>query len=223
MGMDWADFTSLFNFVAIWIQPIFWMFFFYSKTKKFDRIAKIAMPTTAIFLAVLYALKFFFPEVDGIYNTYPMFSLYSLYIVLGFSFATYLMASKQWKFPQAISISTLVTFIGGFYWQSPYLVSNAFILGFQLDWVLHLTGLMFVWFVANTTGWKTDKASLSAVALGFVITIVFMLGWYIPPNSPAHDSYKIWNSPYYMLDRAVCTVIAFLAIKKTAPFWRKRK
>jgi hypothetical protein len=219
--MNENDIISLFGFALIWVLPLFWMFFFYSKTIKLDRFAKIAMPIIMIWLVLIYLSKYFIPIINDAYVRYPMLTLNSFYIELGFMFAIYLMLFRKWHFPQAISISGLIVAIGSFYWQAPYLISNAFITGFQLDWILHITGLMFLWYIAKTTKWKTDKWTLLMVALGFAITIMFILGWYIPPTIRANE--VVWNSAYYMFDRAICTIIAFLAIKKDAPVWRKVK
>jgi hypothetical protein len=219
--MNTSDFYSLLDFTMVWLQPIFWMYFFYFKSKKLNNLMVVLMPVAIMLLGISYLLKGMIPFLNNVIQANPIITLFMFYIGVGFVFALYLMVVKKWDFPQAIAISVLVVFIGSHYWEVPYLITNAFILGFQLDWVLHLVSLMFVWFILKTTGWKTDKKSLGLIVLGLVIATLFMLGWYIPPSANANET--VWNTPYYMLDRLICTVIVFLAIKKDAPVWRKKK
>ena len=223
--MNNADYVSIFDFLLIWFQPIIWMYFFYFKTTKLDRLAGFGMPTVILFVMFGYLLRFIIPSLDFLFADNPIFNLFVFYIILGLSFASYLMLIRNWHFPQAISISGLIVFIGSFYWESPYLITNAFLIGFELDWFLHIMGLFVVWFIASSIGWKTDRRSLLIVALGFVIATLFMLGWYVPSSLTltAREWASIWNSPYYMADRAICTIIAFSAIKMKAPVWRKKK
>lgn len=222
--MTFQDIMSIINFILIFFQPILWMYFFHYKSAKLDKLTSILMPVAMAVAPFIYYILLNLKisiDYDPTGRMLDPIKLFVVYLELGFAFTLYLMLKKRWNFPQAASISVLLVFIGSYYWESPYLISNAFILGFEMDWFLHLLGLMFVWFIKDTVGWKTDKWTLIMVGLGFVSATIFMLGWYIPPDTQAFGD--VWNSPYYLADRIICTTIAFLAIKKEPVVWRKKK
>lgn len=206
-------FYNIYPFVLLWVQPIWWMFFFHNKRTDLDKY----FSKFAIGLALLGSVLYLIPITRAfVFSTKPVVSLMVFYTTIGLVFTHILMFRYKWHLPQAMSMSALIVFIGSFYWESPYLIRNAFLLGPELDWVLHITGLMFFWYIKDTVGWKKDPITLVLVVFGFFMATVFMKFGPLPSPDPT-KAYIVWNSPYYLSDRLICTVIAFFAIKKKVP------
>jgi len=208
--MNTEDIRSLFFFTIFWVQPIWWMLFFHNRTKRLDSLSSILM----VAITGLFIFLYYVPSGQQLLEQFASSRLIFVYLTIGLLMSNVL-ERRGWHFPQAISISALVVFIGSFYWESPFLIKNALTTGFQSDWLLHITGLFMVWFIKDSIGWKTDKFSLGLVIVGFISATVFMLFWPVPLGVVGSD---IWNSTYFMIDRMICTVITFLVIKKDIPF-----
>lgn len=193
-------------FIVIWIQPIFWMVLFNFKTDKLDRLFK----PFAICLVVVVIAGFASSVNVPIRSIYTTVRLMLLYSILGCVFTWYLMDTKKWHLPQALSISALAVFIGSFYWETPYLIRNAILTGFEWDWLLHIMVVFLVWYIRDSVGWCPDRRKLVYLtSIGLVISMIVMIIDPIPPGATAN-----WNAPHYLLNRAVCSIIIFILINK---------
>lgn len=214
------DRTSFF-FIIIWIQPIFWMVLFNFKTDKLDRLFKplvICLVATVVIIEANPSLR------ANVYATLSSFKLMYLYSILGCVFTWYLMDVKKWHLPQALSISALAAFIGSFYWEAPYIIRNAILVGFEWDWLLHIMVIFLVWYIRNSVGWCRDRRKLILLTCGgFVVSIILMILNPVPVYSDksttvvvwdaAHYA-AVWNSAYYLMNRVICTTIIFILINK---------
>lgn len=207
--MTGEDALSLLYFLAIWAQPAAWMFIYYIKSSRFNNAIPTISPTALIIILFMNLHPYFY-ELKTTWEFIPLFSLYG---GLGLIFTNILMVGYKWNAPQAISASALIAFIGSFYWEVPYLVRNAFVTGPQWDWLLHPMFLLYVWFLSVTVGWGR-KHRVTLVASGILISVLFMLNWNIPAGVGGG---AIWNSPYYLLNRAICVGIVFTMINKSKP------
>lgn len=211
-------FIALNYFFIIWLMPIAWMSLFYVKTDRLNSIFTSIYKYVLVFSLFIFVglMEYVVSAFNFIYNSYPTSFLMIFYFVLAMSFTLYLINVNQWNFPQAISISMICAFIGSFYWEIFFLLYNAYTRGFEPEWVLHIMGLMFVWFVHKSVGWKKDIATLFIVSGGFVLAGIFMRFGEIPPPLGI-EQYRIWNSAYYMTIRLICTLISFYAVNKSIP------
>lgn len=197
------------HFAIIWIQPIFWMLFFHYKTKKLD---KLFVPSGISIFILMVAAKLFPPLTAVIFSISESAILLALYITLGYIFTWYLMYIKKWHLPQSLSISALATFIGSFYWEAAYIVRNAILIGFEWDWFLHILVFFYVWYIKDSVGWCPDKKKFIAlICTGHIVSILFMV---FNPVAPGMVAPEMWNSPYYLLNRVICTTIIFILINK---------
>ena len=141
--------------------------------------------------------------------SYPLLMIYSL---MGTALMLYLIKEKHWHYPQASAIGFLTIFIGSFYWEIPYNVRNAFITGFQLDWLLHLMWIFPVWYIYNTVGWIKDYNNLALwLSIGWLLSICVMVFDPIPYGCTEAAR---WNSVLYMFNRIACSLIIFSLINK---------
>jgi len=202
------DETGIF-FIVIWIQPIFWMVLFNFKTDRLDRLFK----PFAICLLITTAAIEFIPSLNTlVYNMFASAKLVFLYSLLGCVFTWYLMNVKEWHLPQALSISALVVNIGSYYWEAPYIIRNAILVGFEWDWFLHVMVIFLVWYVRNSVGWTPNKRKLVYLtSIGLIISTVIMI---IDPIPLGVIVATKWNAPLYLLNRTVCSTIIFVLINK---------
>jgi len=196
-------------FIVVWIQPIFWMVFFNFKTDELDKLFK----PLAICLVAVAAIVELIPSLSAtVYGVFATTRLMFLYSILGCGFTWYLMDIKKWYVPQALSISALAVFIGSFYWEVPYIIRNAILVGFEWDWFLHGMVIFLVWYVKDNVGWCPDKRKLAyLVSVGLIVSVIVML---IDPIAPGALAPTKWNDLHYLLNRAICTVIVFILINK---------
>jgi len=211
-------FIALNYFFIMWLMPVAWMALFSVRTDKLNNIfISIYKYSLVLGLFVFVGLmEYVVSAFNFIYNSYPTSFLMIFYFTLSLTFTLYLIVVKNWNFPQAISISIICAFIGSFYWETPFLLYNAYTRGFEPEWVLHIMGLMFVWFVHKSVGWKKDTTTLFVVFGGFILATIFMIFGEVP--SPLGiEQYRVWNSVYYMTIRLICTLISFYAVNKSIP------
>jgi len=196
-------------FTAVWVQPIFWMLFFHYKTDKLDRLFK----PLAICLFIVIVVIQLTPSLNAlVYGVLVSAGLMFVYSILGCIFTWYLMDTKGWHLPQALSISALAGFIGSFYWEAPYIIRNAILVGFEWDWLLHIMVVFLVWYIKDSVGWCPDRRRLIYLtSIGLIISTVIMILDPIPPGVPLPAR---WNSFHYLLNRVVCTIIIFMLINK---------
>jgi hypothetical protein len=198
-------FFDIFPDFARWYLPVFWMFLFILRTGKYNYIYNILYKLFLPFSIMYWC--FFASTASALY-------LMMFYASLGLTFIYYLINIRKWNFPQAMSIGTICALIGSYYWEFPFLIYNAFTRGFELDWILHLTGLMFFWFVWKSVGWNKDRITLVVVSLGAILAICFMV---FGPITTMETDYVIWNSLHFMTIRFICTLITFYAVNKSIP------
>jgi hypothetical protein len=196
--------ATVYGFV-MWYLPIVWMFLFQLKTSMYN---KFFNPLYKIFLCVFIVYVIFFISPSN--NLYLMM----FYSFLGLTFVYYLVNYRKWNFPEAMSIGTVCTLIGSYYWESPFLVYNAITRGFELDWILHITGLFLFWFIWKSVGWNRDKKTLLVVFSGFILATGFMV---FGPPTGLNSNYVVWNSLHFMTIRLICTLICFYAVNKSIP------
>lgn len=193
----------------MWMQPIFWMLFFHHKTTKLDKFFK---PLVAFIFTSIIIIELIPSLRTTIYSVYPTIILLYLYALFGCIFSAYLMNVKKWHLPQALSISALVVFIGSFYWETPYIIRNAILVGFEWDWFLHIMGFFFVWYIRDSIGWCKNRKKLIVLTLiGLIFSTIIMI---LIPIAPSVVAPKIWNSFPYFLNRIICTTIVFILINK---------
>ncbi len=197
------------HFAIMWMQPIFWMLFFHYKTEKLDKfITLLVVSLVGITVSVE-----FIPSLNTlVYGSYPTAKLLFLYGTLGCMFGWYLVRVKEWHLPQALSISALAVFIGSYYWEAPYIIRNAILVGFEWDWFLHAMVIFLVWYVRDSVGWCPDKRRLIyLVSIGLIVSMIVMIIDPIPPRAGIATK---WNAPHYLLNRVVCSTIIFMLVDK---------
>lgn len=196
-------------FIIIWVQPIFWMVLFNFKTNRLDTLFKPF--AICLFIAVV-AIELISSLSIAVYNIFASTKLMFLYSILGCVFTWYLMEYKGWHFPQALSISALAVHIGSYYWEAPYIIRNAILVGFEWDWVLHAMVIFLALYIRDTVGWCPDKKKLiSLLGIGLIISMIVMI---LAPISPGVGTAVRWNAPLYLLNRVVCSTIIFILINK---------
>ncbi len=196
-------------FIIIWIQPIFWMVLFNFKTDKLDRLFK----PFAICLFIVIAAIELIPSLNTpVYSAFASIKLMFLYSIIGGVFTWYLMDVKKWHLLQALSISALVANIGSFYWEAPYIIRNAILVGFEWDWFLHGMVIFLVWYIKDNVGWCSDRRRLIYLTgLGLLISTAIMI---LDPIAPGVIAPLKWNSFHYLFNRVVCSTIIFILINK---------
>jgi len=196
-------------FIIIWVQPIFWMVLFKFKTNRLDTLFKPF--AICLFIAVV-AIELI-PSLNTIvYNIFASSKLVFLYSILGCVFTWYLMEYREWHFPQALSISALAVHISSYYWEAPYIIRNAILVGFEWDWFLHVMVIFLVWYIKDSVGWCPDRRRLVyLVSIGLIVSTIIMI---LYPIAPGVGASMIWNAPHYLLNRAVCSIIIFMLVNK---------
>ena len=202
------DSAGLF-FIIIWIQPIFWMVFFTFKTDKLDRLFK---PFVICLFTAIVTITFTPSLSTLVYRVYASAKLVFLYSMFGCVFSWYLMNVKEWHLPQALSISALVANIGSYYWEVPYLIRNAILVGFEWDWFLHGMVIFLIWFIKDNVGWCPNRRRLICLTgIGLLISTAIMI---LDPIAPGVSAPMKWNAPHYLFNRVVCSIIVFMLINK---------
>jgi len=205
--------TSLGDFVGlslVWVLPAFWMVLYSVKTKRLDFLVIFQV----LIAAILLVFEVYPPTQNAVVTLFPSWRLLTTYYVLCAVFTWILVVKYGWHYPQAISISALVAFVGSYYWEAPYLIRNAFITGPQWDWGLHLLVIFPIWFLTITVGWTRRLGGYGRWLLflaGLAIAAAFMVFNPVPYGVTSTD---VWDSAYYLADRAIACVIVFLLVNK---------
>jgi len=211
-------FIAINYFFIIWLLPVAWMMLFSVRTSKLNFIFSKIYKAYIVFslFAFLGLMKDIINIFNFMYNAYPTTFLMTFYFNLALAFTFYLINVKSWNFPQAISVSVICALIGSYYWEVPYLIYNALNIGFEFQWILHIMGVMFFWFIWKNVGWKKDTKTIGVVIFGFMLAFAFMyFGGF--PKGHGENHYLIWNSAYYMTIRLICTLISMYAVNKSIP------
>lgn len=219
-GAPLSSFGDFVGLTLVWYQPVFWMMFYHYKSFKGVSASQlnVILPYQSIIAIFLMVGEFISPIRSFFLYLFNSHALLVTYCVLGTAFTWFLMKRKGWNYPQAISIAFLAVFIGSFYWEIPYLVRNAFITGFEWDWLLHILFVFPIWYINKTIGWGgiSKTKMLTLIITGLIISILFMLN-----NPIEHGSTEtiIWDSWYYLLNRVIGTTLIFsLMNKDTVPY-----
>ncbi len=185
------------------------MLFYHYKTDKLDRLFRPFMICLFMIIAAIELV----PSLNTlVYDIFASAKLVFLYSVLGGVFTWYLMDVREWHFPQALSISALVVHIGSYYWEVPYIIRNAILIGFEWDWVLHAMVIFLVWYIKDSVGWCPDRRRIIYLtSIGLIISTIIMILAPVPPGVSAAER---WNAPHYLLNRVICTTIIFILINK---------
>lgn len=191
-----GDFENL----VMWVQPVLWAMLLGVKSRVLDRLLFIGV-TLGLSMGVV---------VMAVWPFQLLF-LFLFFGFLGYGFSLFLWR-RGWRYTEAIAVAALCCFVGGFLWEVPYLIRNAFITGFQWDWLLHLLRLYFVAFLSGY--WLVTKRGVALIAFALLVS-VFAIA--ISPLPPGHatEIYN-WNSPIYMICRLVSTLVVFTLIHRPA-------
>jgi hypothetical protein len=199
---------GIFYFAAFWVQPLIWMPLWFVKTRKLDDFAR-PLTLTGLF-AFLVGISPNPSLPDAIH-------LILFYYALGVGVATYLSVVKEWAYVRALSTAFMVVFAGSFYWEVPYILRNAALVGFEWDWMVHIIGIIPILFIKDYIGWNLNRRNLALVGVGLLISVAVML---VYPIAPGTGTGVEWNSPLYLFNRAACTLILFNAMNRD---WGKLK
>jgi len=190
-----------FFFIANFVSPIYLMLLFRLKTQRLN----LLVPTLFVgsIVAVPLAVYICLTNVIGI-----------LYVVYWYIFVVlaYLLRTS-YDAPQAISVAAMTVFLSSYWWEIPWLVRNAWITGFEWDWLLHALGLFYLWFLHEAVGFRKNLDAVVALLVSLSISTLYMVLVNIPLG--VHDPY-VWNSVGFMEIRilSALTVLYSLKVKK---------
>ena len=193
--------------MVIWWAPIFlmWLWFYRESMLGFVKFLPVLVALLMVDAGVIVASVY--PPTQGFFIKNGWVTLFLLYGTLASAFALYL-RTRGWPPIRAIAIGGLSIYVGSYYWEVPYILRNAFITGYENDWWFHAWGLVYMLFIAFTVGWRREWWLL---LLGWVVSIAVMT---LVPVAPMGGSTQIWNSPPYLANRIICTLITFALVKK---------
>lgn len=222
------DFDTIYGFIIYSIQfllPVVMIFFYKFKTTKLSKfyimyyIALIIILFTHLSYMVIRRLDF---STFILYSPQTTLYLVTFYGLIGLSFTAYLIMFKNWEFPQAFSIAVLCTAIGTYFWEIPTNIYNLFTVGYEVDIFLPLVGLLFFFFILTTCGWKSDNRTKLVVVSSLIISILFLyFRSPLPPSIGKNLSYY-WNSPYFMTNRFISTMIVIYCVNKNKPMEKSK-
>jgi hypothetical protein len=155
-----------------------------------------------------------------LYSPQTTLYLVTFYGLIGLSFTAYLIMFKNWEFPQAFSIAVLCTAIGTYFWEFPTNIYNLFTVGYEVDIFLPIVGLLFFFFILTTCGWKSDRKTILLFLIGIIISILFLYFRTPVPNNNQNSIY--WNSPYFMTNRFISTLIVIYCVNKNKPMEKSK-
>ena len=130
---------------------------------------------------------------------------------MGFLLIFSLCAFWRWEFPRAVVASSLLVFAGSFYWELPLIIRNAFLVGFEWDWLVHIIGIIPLLFIRDYVGWKLTRRNLALIGAGLLISVIIMVAF---PIAPGTGTGVEWNSAPYLFNRVACTLILFNAMNR---------
>lgn len=189
------DVIGLYNIAFACTMPLYFV-----GTKKLNFLV---YPITAF--PVVLGAAFYFHLLDFI----PSQHLIMAYTLIGTIFIYTLVVRRKWDITQAIPITMILVMAGSLYWEIPYHIRNAFLVGFEWDWILHASSLISVFallFFIGLSPASSTRNKLLLLTLGFAVSIVMIIYYPVPPKVGSED---IWDSPQYLLNRIIDTAILF--------------
>jgi hypothetical protein len=220
--MDIIDFLAVFMYFVQWIFPAFMFFLYNYKTsifnKAYESIYLCFMLASALFMLSAIYISYTF----NIFTIYPTIYLVIFYGIISITFTYYLIAYRNWDFPQAFAVSIWCTVMGRYFWELPTIIYNLITIGNVVDILFQIIGLLFFFLIYITCGWKKDKKTMFAVLLGFIISILLLYFRSPVPPKINSDIALYWNSPYFMINRFINTVIVLYCVNKSKPMEKSR-
>jgi len=222
--MNVGDLVGFLTYGVQWLFPVVMIFLYGYKTSKLNNFYQIFY---LHLLAVLFVYVIFMfiqhdmPYVFYLFSTYPTTYLMTFYGLICLAFTYYLIVVREWDFPQAFAISVICTSIGTFFWEIPTIIYNLFMVGYEVDIFLQLFVILFFIFVYGTCGWKSDRKTIFVFLFGVVISILFLYFRPIMPQNISNES-LYWNSPYFMINRFINTVIVLYCVSKNKPMEKSK-
>jgi len=186
-------------FILIWVGPGFLMVLFKYDTPKFNGLTKF----------IPLGLMMGIPVAAPLYYSEPMRRLIILYsymfLILSYMIATF----YQFNLVKAVSVGGLICVLSSYLWEVPWLVKNAVVVGWEDDWILHLMGLFYYWYIRDAIGFKKDYPTklMIALFLGFSTWYMFYTG--IGPN--VYDA-MVWNANNFMYLRIASIFVVFQSL-----------
>ncbi len=199
------DVLGVFYFAVFWVQPLIWMPLWFVKTRRLDKFGPYLMMLGLVIISGF-----------SLYVKTDAMNLIWFYFLLGYALY-YKLEKLGWSFFRAISASFMIVFAGSFYWEIPYLVRNAVLVGFEWDWLVHLIGVIPFLFIRDYIGWNLTRRNVALLGMGILISLAAM---WIMPIAPGTGTGAEWNSPLYLFNRLACTLILFNAMNRD---WGKLK
>ena len=150
------------------LLPIPFMILFYIKTDKLNFLKKYNILT--LFIPIFASLCFDDTGFNlGLITTYMIFVL----------FGTSIFNSKGWGYPQALSISFLLTYFGSFLWELPTLIYTIIIRGgidgaFPLH-VIYIFPILFIFEKIKINQPKKTTITLLAWMIFYSVLALFAL------------------------------------------------
>ncbi len=186
-------------FILLWVCPGILMVLLKYDTPKFNRLTKFI----PIFLVVC------MPVIGPLYYSEPLQRLIILYsymfLILSYTLATF----HQFNLVKAVSIGGLICVLSSYLWELPWLFKNAVVVGWEPDWVLHLMGLFYFWYMKDTIGFKKGYPTKLMIALFLGISTWYMFYTGIGPN--VYDA-VVWNANNFMYIRIISIFVVFQSL-----------
>lgn len=209
-----------------WLLPVVMIFLYNYRTIKFNDIYKLFYK---YFLVCSFAYIFFlFIRPSEPLLFYLLIHFHTTYLMIFYgliclAFTYYLINSRSWDFPQAFAVSYICVSIGTFFWEVPTVIYNLFTKGYEVDIFLQLFAIIFFFYILITCGWRSDRKALLSVLLGIIISVIFLYFRSPLPPSIGDDLSYYWNSPYFMINRFINTVIVLYCVNKSKPMEKSKK
>ena len=187
------------NFIFVWVTPAFFMVLYEYDTPRYNLWSR----------AIPYILLLSLPFTGVYYLIYPTIRPFALYGYITI-IATYMMCRVYWvNLPKAVSISAIACVLSSYYWELPWLVRNAVLVGYENDWILHLLGLVFLWFLVKFVGFKKTWGVAGRLLAVLALSTWYMIFTGIPPGA---SSARMWNGWGFMAIRTMSTATVMLSL-----------
>jgi len=139
------------------------------------------------------------------------------YGLIGVVFIFTMIYRYRWNYTQALPVATILVMAGSYYWEIPYLIRNAFLLGFEWDWILHVGGIVpfiALFYLLGTEPRMYTSYKIMFATVGVALSVLLMVVMPVPPG-PMPES--VWDSYPYLLNRVVDTSILFIVFNTSTP------
>lgn len=185
-------------FIAIWVSPPFFMVLYHYDTAKYNWINTL-IPVSLLFspISFIYAVR------------NPVFRLFFLYIYSTMFLTFFTRIYYNYNLTRALSVSAMSCLLASYYWEVPWLIRNAVIVGFETDWFLHLFGGFFVWFLYKNVGFKNSWKTGLALIFALGLSAYYMFYSQIPPF--VTDA-LVWNSKEFIFIRLVSIISIYFSL-----------